>query len=490
MLRRRIVIIGAGVAGMAAAIRLAAQGCEVHVLERNATPGGKMAELQLGAYRFDMGPSLFTLPHLVEELLALVPEAVRPSFAYKKLSILNQYFWDDGTVIKAFADHRQFAREVEAKLGVEHGVVERFFQHSAFIKRHTWHIFLTASLQKLSLWKISVLKSLLRLPGMDATISMNRANKKRLRHPKLVQLFNRFATYNGSDPYRAPGILNVIPSLEHLEGAYFPTGGMYRIVTCLQVAAEQLGVNFHFQEKATRILHDGKNVSGVETDRQIWPADVVISNMDVHPTYKKLLPTVQPPAKILAQERSTSAIVFYWGMRKSFPRLELHNVFFSNQYKEEFEALFVHKNIHPDPTVYLHISARESPGDAPEAMDNWFVMINAPANDGQDWNDLKQQARVNILRKLSRVLGEDVAAHIVIEETLDPVRIENNTGSYKGSLYGASSNSAFAAFLRHQNSSRQMQGLFFCGGSVHPGGGIPLCLLSAKITTSLITEQI
>jgi phytoene dehydrogenase-like protein len=207
--------------------------------------------------------------------------------------------------------------------------------------------------------------------------------------------------------------------------------------------------------------------------------------MDVWFTYHKLLKSYPElyPKKILAQERSSSALIFYWGINKQFPRLNLHNIFFSADYEKEFHHIWQQKDIYYDPTVYLNISSKFKPDDAPAGCENWFVMINVPSNQGQDWDVLIANARHGILNKLSKSLGEDINKLIISESILDPRGIESRTSSYQGSIYGTSSNSRFAAFLRHANRSSKINNLYFCGGSVHPGGGIPLCLLSAKIVS-------
>ena len=167
----------------------------------------------------------------------------------------------------------------------------------------------------------------------------------------------------------------------------------------------------------------------------------------------------------------------------------MHNIFFSEDYKTEFDAIFNEKTVDKDPTVYINISSKEETTDAPEGHENWFTMINVPSNTGQDWERIIEEARDNIILKLSRILKEDISKLIAFESILDPRTIESNTQSYQGALYGASSNNKFAAFLRHPNFKRTINNLYFCGGSVHPGGGIPLCLLSGKIVSDLIESN-
>ncbi|MFT6167596.1 MAG: phytoene dehydrogenase-like protein, partial [Vicingaceae bacterium] len=217
-------------------------------------------------------------------------------------------------------------------------------------------------------------------------------------------------------------------------------------------------------------------------------ADIVVSGIDAFYTYTSLLPKLKAPKKTLNQEKSSSAIIFYWGVKKSFPQLDLHNIFFSENYKQEFDAIFNQKKLAADSTIYLNISSKADKNDAPSGCENWFVMINVPTNNGQNWDQLVSEAKQRIITKLNRNLKVDLKNLIETEEVLDPVKIELKTSSHQGSLYGSASNSKFSAFLRHPNFSNQLNGLYFCGGSVHPGGGIPLCLKSGQIVADLITK--
>jgi phytoene dehydrogenase-like protein len=234
-------------------------------------------------------------------------------------------------------------------------------------------------------------------------------------------------------------------------------------------------------------LIKNKIAYGVKVNGNEFLSDVVVSNMDIYPTYKKLLPTIKAPNRILKQEKSSSALIFYWGIKKKFKQLDLHNIFFTDDYKKEFTLLFDEKTVTGDPTVYIHISSKYVPDDAPEYGENWFILVNVPSNSGQDWDQLRISIRKSVIDKLSRLLDANIEDLIEEEDYLDPVRIEQRTSSHAGALYGASSNDRMAAFFRHPNFS-SVQGLYFVGGSVHPGGGIPLCLLSAKIATELIPE--
>lgn len=482
-----VAIIGAGIGGLATAIRLQSKGYQVTVFESNDYVGGKLTDFRLGAYRFDAGPSLFTMPNKVEELLNI--GGVSEKLDYERLDEVCRYFYEDGTVIKGWSNPAKFANEIEDVLGVNQQVVLKHLKKSAFIFETTNHLFLEKSLHKIKTYlSLETLKSFLKLPFLGVTTTMHKANKKALKHPKLVQLFNRYATYNGSDPYKAPAVLNIIPHLEFDQGAFFPKGGMHSITEKLYAKAQSLGVEFKLSARIDRVEYEGNQVNAVVSKGERFDADKIICNMDVAPFYEKLLHRPEKTKSILKQERSSSALIFYWGIKKSFKDLILHNIFFSANYEAEFDALFNKKSLYDDPTVYINITQKHAQTDAPLGCENWFVMVNAPAIEKQNWEEIIKQAKANVLIKLSKILKEDISKLIEVEEILSPQLIEEKTSSLKGSLYGTSSNSKGAAFFRHPNFSREFNNLFFCGGSVHPGGGIPLALSSAKIISELIDD--
>ena len=486
---KKALIIGAGIAGIATAIRLAVKGYVVEVFEANSYPGGKLSEFEKDGFRFDAGPSLFTMPQYVDELFKLAGKDPADYFRYQKLDVLCQYFYEDSTKLTAYADADKFTEEVAKATNEDASAIKKYTANSQSIYNITNHVFLERSLHQVKTFlRWDTVKSIFRLGHIDAMRTMHQANEGFFKDERMVQYFDRFATYNGSNPYSAPATLNVIPHIEQHFGAYFPKDGMYSITASLVKLAASLGVKFNYNSRVDEIALNRQKVKGIWVKDQLIEAEIVISNMDVWFTYHQLLRTRPAlfPKKILRQERSSSALIFYWGISKQFPQLNLHNIFFSADYKVEFDHIWQQKAIYNDPTVYLNISSKYKSEDAPEGCENWFVMINVPANVGQDWNTLIADARKNIIAKLSKNLGEDISQLIISESILDPRGIESRTSSYQGSIYGTSSNSKFAAFLRHANKSSKIDGLYFCGGSVHPGGGIPLCLLSAKIVSEWV----
>jgi phytoene desaturase len=484
---QKVIIIGSGVAGLATAIRLAVQGHAVHVYEKNSYPGGKLSAFTKDGFHFDAGPSLFTQPQNIEELFMLAGENIADYFTYTKADNICNYFFENGKTLSANSNINLFADELQEKLGEEKKAVLNYLTESEKIYENIGKVFLNYSLHKRSTWfNKRILPALKAVKPSYIFSTLNKYNTKRFKSPEAVQLFNRYATYNGSNPYKAPGMLGLIPHLEYTEGAYYPQGGMVSITNGLFKLAQKKGVQFYFNSTVKKIIHNLGSVKGIVVNDENVMANIVVSNMDVYFTYHHLLNNAHSALKVLKQERSSSALVFYWGVNKQFEQLDLHNIFFTKNYRAEFNCLFKTKTLYADPTVYINITSKMQNGMAPNGKENWFVMINVPANTGQNWEGFLQQAKRHIIEKLNRILQTDIEPLIESEEILNPVLIEEKTASYMGSLYGTSSNSKWAAFLRHPNFINTVKNLYCCGGSVHPGGGIPLCFKSAKIVSELI----
>lgn len=468
---------------MATAIRLAARGYKVSVFEQSAQAGGKISEKRMQGFRFDTGPSLLTMPWLVEELFKLGEEAPQELLRLHPLPMSCRYFWEDNTLINAWRNAGDLAREVEEKTGLESRILLAYLDHC----RKLWELggdsFLFHSLHQIrNYWQPGFRKTLLNAHRLDAFVSMHRRNRQRLRQEKMVQCFDRYATYNGSSPFRAPATLNMIAHVEHHGGAFFPENGMYGMVRALEELGRRMGVQFHYNSPVERVLlSKGGKVSGIRTQGESLGFDVVVNNTDVVSFYQQLLPGARLPLSQSMGQRSSSAVVFYWGIRRNYPQLSLHNVLFSEDYASEFVDLFRRKTIGEDPTVYIFISSRMVPADAPAGQENWYVMVNAPENAGQNWDAMLARVRDSIIQKINRILQTQIEKQIVVESVVTPLTIEKDTGSWKGSLYGLSSNGMFSAFLRHPNFRKKYKNLYFVGGSGHPGGGIPLCLASARI---------
>lgn len=487
---KKAIIIGSGVGGLATALRLKAQGLDVVVFENNSYPGGKLSSFNLGQYRFDAGPSLLTMPHYIDELFELFNENPKDYFNYKRKDISCKYFWEDKTVLNAYSDKNKFINEINKVLKVDKNIVTKYLLKAKKKYDLTKNIFLEQSLHKIKTYLSSdLIKGIFNLYIFQINKTLDTVNQDELKEPHLVQLFNRFATYNGSSPFKTPGMMTLIQHLEQEYGTFVSEKGMINIPKSIFDLAKRNGVKFEFNKLVNEIVVKNNKVVGVKVNNTVIKSDFVVSNMDIVPTYKKLLKKSYQPKKVLNQERSSSALIFYWGIKKTFKNLELHNILFSNNYKKEFDSIFELGTISDDPTVYINITSKDVVSDAPKESENWFVMINSPNDTGQDWNEIIKTVRKNTINKINRTLNIDIESFIEFEKVFSPKTIEKNTQSYLGSLYGSSSNNKMSAFLRHPNFSKHIQNLYFCGGSVHPGGGIPLCLLSAKIVSELIKNN-
>jgi len=558
----KVAVIGSGVAGLATAIRVAARGDIVTLFEKNGTPGGKISQIRDKGYRFDTGPSLFTLPNLVDELLSMKSNQVdhsanandntvnamsqsvdsngqsdkansqainsdvqtslsgKNSFNYFRLENSCRYFYPDGTVFDFFQDTQKLREQIENNTDENFENILKRLNQSEFIYNLTSDLFIFNSFHRFSNFLKEENRSIpLHLHKLGFHSTMHSANKSLFKDKRIVQLFDRYATYNGSSPYKAPATLNMISHLEHNIGAFFPEKGIYSIADSLYKKGVELGVNFEFNSLVNEVIVEkfkdtrerkneissgenyndnsgdentsnfgkpwrGKRAVGVRVNGVSKYFDYVVCDTDVsyaaenmfngryrHPLKKRL-------SKL---EPSSSALIFYWGIKGEFNRLDIHNILFASNYKEEFDYLFKKRELYSDPTVYIFISKKVVPGDAPDGCENWFVMVNAPYNNGQDWQTVIANARKSIIQKIDKTFNIKIEDYIDVEHIASPVTIERNTLSSKGALYGSSSNSMFSAFLRHPNTLNKIKNLSFTGGSTHPGGGIPLCLASAII---------
>lgn len=483
-------IVGAGIGGLAAAIRLRAAGHDVVVFEKNQRAGGKLAEIRCGGFRFDSGPSLFTLPESVEELFSLFGEDMADSIPYRRLDVNCKYFFPDSTDFTFFHDHRMLEDELEAKGMKSPQSVFRRMRQAEEIYDLGAPVFLYTDFHKLSNFNTPPYRRVAtKLYKLDFFRTMHRANAADFGDERLVRIFDRYATYNGSNPYRAPATLNMIAHLENNLGAAFPTRGMYSIAEGLYELALRHGVIFRFNTLVKEISVRNNKVVGIRTQDEFHAFDTVVCDADVSYAAANLLRDHPLRGRLRRSEPSSSALIFYWGIDRQYPQLDLHNIFFSNDYRKEFGDIFTRRTVPADPTVYLFISSRIVPGDAPSGQENWFAMVNSPAASGQNWDDMVASTREAILRRLEAALGEEVRSHIVCERIVTPHTIQRDTLSMGGALYGTSSNSMTAAFMRHPNSLRRYGNLYFVGGSVHPGGGIPLCVASAGIVCDKIAAK-
>ncbi|MEA1887569.1 MAG: NAD(P)/FAD-dependent oxidoreductase [Bacteroidota bacterium] len=292
-------IIGSGLGGLAVAIRLARQGYKVRVFEKNPGPGGKLNSIDDGTFRFDTGPSLLTLPEMVEELLSDAPENIKSLFEARKLETICKYFFPDGTVMSAPSDPDEFSKVFSGLTGEKKQNIDAYLKKVGELYELTAPVFIFGNFHRHEeLFQTKNLKVLFNLYRLNPFITMHGYNRRRFSSPEVIQLFDRYATYNGSSPYKAPATLNVIAHLEHNRGAFFPENGMFSITLALYEYALHLGVEFIFNTYVNKIMIRDKEVKGLIAGNKEYKSDIVVSDCDVFHLYENLMPGVKSPSGV------------------------------------------------------------------------------------------------------------------------------------------------------------------------------------------------
>ncbi len=488
----RAVIVGGGIGGLSAAIRLAVRGWKVTLVEQNPQVGGKMSEISADGFRWDTGPSVITMRHVLEELFNVAGAHLEDFLTLLPLDPLTRYFWPDGASLDADARLSEMAAQIARFDERDAEGYLRYLAYAAQIHRITGSVFIYDHPPRP--------QSFLKVPltdwlKADPFRTMDAAIRAHVRSPQMRQMLGRFATYVGGSPYEAPATLNVIAYVELVGGVWYPQGGVYAIARAFERLAESVGVEIITSNGARAIrVKDGQAVGATLNDDTDIDADAVICNVDVATAYQKLLPQTEPIRRRLASlvkhEPSCSGFVMMLGVEGQHEKLAHHNILFSRDYPREFRQIFKDRIPPDDPTIYISITSKSDPSHAPEGCENWFVLVNAPAlTDGFDWVDYAPRYRDLILNRIAE-FGFNVRDKITSERILTPVDLQSMTGAFRGALYGASANSKWTAFRRPHNRCPDVRGLYFAGGTTHPGGGVPMVTLSGKVAAELALEDI
>ncbi|WP_127501304.1 phytoene desaturase family protein [Actinoplanes solisilvae] len=471
----RIVVIGAGVGGLTAAVRLARAGHSVQVFERSGGVGGKLAVHERDGFRFDTGPSLLTLPQVFTDAgLDLVP-----------LDPVVRHVFADGTVLDSSPVHTEFLVRIEAALGPEAAHDwDRFWQRARRIWDASWRSVLRKPVTPATLagltWRVGDLAAI--APGR----SLRALGFRYLRDPRLRMMLDRYATYTGADPRRAPAALAAIPYAELAFGGWYVPGGLGTLAGALARGCESAGVRITCGTAVAKILVEDGRVTGVRlADGSVVPADIVVSNVDALTVYRDLLPAPRRLAGLT--DRSLAGFVLLLGVRGETPSLAHHTVFFPSHYEAEFDAVFgsAARRARPasDPTVFVTRAA--DPAVHLAGCEAWFVLVNAPRH-GTGWRatDWRRPGLADayadlVLDVLAR-RGVDVRDRLLFRETRTPADLADATATPGGAIYGTA-----GGLVRPVNQGH-VKGLHLVGGSVHPGGGLPMVTLSARMVADRI----
>jgi phytoene desaturase len=472
------VVVGAGVGGLAAALRLAAAGHRVTVFEQAAQVGGKVGRhvvrTDAGEFRFDTGPSLLTLPHLVTDLL--------PDLDLVELDPVVRHRFPDGTVLDSCRDPVEFADRIAATLGAAAAADwRRLWRRAARVWEASWRHVLTAPLDS----PLALTRLAWRLPDLAAIapgLTLRGLGRRMLRDPRLRMLLDRYATYAGADPRRAPAALVAILYAELRYGGWYVPGGLATIADALLARCAAAGVRVRTSVPVTGIDAAAGRVYGVRlAGGSRVPADIVVANADALHVYRELLPTPRRLARLT--DRSLGGFVLLLGVRGRTAGPAHHTVLFAPDYDAEFDAVFGDpgrgRPARPaaEPTVFVTVA--DDPALRPEGHEAWFVLVNAARQSTVDWTVPGRAERYadRILDVLAE-RGLDVRDRVRFREVRTPADLHRLAAAPGGTIYGTASHGWGG--LRRPVNRGPVRGLYLVGGSVHPGGGLPMVLLSAR----------
>jgi len=488
----RIGIIGAGIGGLSAACELAKDGHEVVVYEKNSKAGGKLSEVVLDGYRFDTGPSLFTMPFVAEELFDYCGFQLSDFIQAQPLTPLCRYTFADSTIFDSFEDRTAAVAAIKTLSETDAKAYIKFLDQTAKLYERTAQSFIFNPLADLRDLRSLRWWDMLRI---DAFTTVSDRVDRTFESDYMRMFFKRFTTYNGSNPWQAPATLNVIPHVELNQGGYYIKGGLYRIAEALVRVAESLGVHFLYDAQVDEIGHTSGKADHLIVAGTKVEYDLIVSNSDATHTYVNLLSddVISTPKKkhLASVEPSCSGFVLLLGIDRTYDQLVHHNIFFSSDYKREFDDIFKRGKMPSDPTIYVANTSYSDPDHAPAGGSNLFILVNAPwVRNNSDFSHSEKEAYAEkIMLALAGHGLRGLQASVQVQKIFSPIDFQDLWLSNRGSIYGTSSNHRLAAFLRPRNRSPFLRNLYIVGGSTHPGGGIPLVMLSARHACELIRRD-
>jgi phytoene desaturase len=514
---KKIAIIGAGAAGLAAASYLARNGFHVSIFEKNNFPGGRCASFSKDGHRFDIGATLLMMPQIYERTFADLGKDIYKELDLVRMDPVYRLKYPDETELLFSSDLMKMQDQLEA---IEPGSYSRFLGYmdqsfkaykvsiKTIIDRNYDHIF--QFLNPGNLYRLFMLK---------AFSNHYRLAAKFFKSEPLRIAFTFQNIYVGQNPYHASGIFSMLPFMELTDGVFFPKGGMNQISEKLESIAMENGVEIHYRMPVSGIRVAGKRgnglrgagsrVEGVElSDGTFFPSDIVLANADLPYIYEELLPQGATSRRVKKLGYTCSAIVFHWGMDTVIPGIEQHNIYVSNDYRDNIEAVFSGSGIAQEPSFYIHSPARADKSAAPEGEDSISVIVPV-GNLGQgsvgswrhggmgagkqgsvDWDRVRAEARQSVLKRLAREGMPDFEKHIKFEKVYNPVTWQNMFNLSRGATFGSLNHNLFQmGYFRPHNRHPKYKNLYFAGGSTHPGNGVPLALISARLTSQKIIRD-
>ena len=489
----KAIVIGGGLGGLSAAISLKGKGYDVEIFEKNENLGGKLNRRSGKGFTFDTGPSILTMPWVLEELFQRVHRRLEDYMTIERIEPQWRTFFEDGTSMDVTGDLPDMIQEMGKVAPEGGGSLSQFLSYSESMYQLCMKSFYKTSISGLN--EFRKLHQFKELMAMDPFHTVADSTKKYFNNPHLEQLFNFFVMYVGSNPYQSPAILNQLIYVQLGLGIHYVKGGMYGIAQGMEKLLDELRVPVTTNMPVSHIHVENGQATGVITENGTFHmADLVVSNLEAIPAYQSLLPQKGPAkkeAKKLSKtyEPTVSGLVLLLGTDRTFDMTKHHNFFFSEDPEKEFKQIYDEGIPAEDPTIYIGISSKSDPAQAPEGKENLFVLTHVPPKTLQkvetNWDDYREV----VLDKLERMGMTGLRDSIEFEYRFTPDDLEELYGANGGSIYGIASNKATNGGFKIPAKSRIYDNLYFTGGSTHPGGGVPMVTLSGQLTADLISEQ-
>jgi phytoene desaturase len=491
MKNQTAVVIGSGLGGIAAAARLAKNGYKVLVIEKNSQPGGRCGQLTLNGHRFDTGPTLFLMPEVFEETYQALGVKMENFLELERVDPTYTIRFDDDLELTLTGDLHRMRSQLEA---IEPGSFNRFLAYIMEGRDH-YRISLERFVGR-NFYNLADYFSPANLPllfKLKALVKHYTNVGRYFRDERLKASFTFQNMYLGLSPYDAPATYSLLQYTELVDGIWFPRGGMYRVVETLVEIGESLGVEYRYNSPAARIIVEGNRAAGVELeDGSRILADVVVANADLPYVYRSLLDERKETARLEHKKYTCSALTFYWSMDKIYPQLGMHNVFLSSEYKASFDSIFQDYSLPEVPSFYIHAPSRVDSGAAPAGKDTLMGLVpvgHIAPHTHQDWQSIIQKARRRVINRLEGMGIHDFEKNLLSEVIYSPQDWQNLYNLEKGAAFGLSHNFTQVGYLRPRNRHSRLHNLYFTGASTHPGTGLPIVLLSARLTTERIFKE-
>lgn len=489
---KKVIVIGGGLGGLSSAITLRQNGFDVELYEKNDHLGGKLNRQEQDGFGFDLGPSLLTMPYIFERLFERSCKKMSEYVEIEELELQWKSFFPDGQIINLYNDLNSMKKENPNFTKKDIKEYERFLKYAGGIDRMTLPGYFEKGLDDIK----SIIKfygPLSALRGFDYFSTMQQGINKRISNPYLRDMLGYFIKYVGSSAYNAPAVLNMMSHMQYEQGVWYVKGGLHHLAEGISRLAEEIGVIIHTSQSVeTAITQNGSIRHLVLGDGSEVTADYYVSNMEVLPFYRHVLDT--PPKDMEKQSRrfepASSGLVLHLGVNRKYPQLEHHNFFFSKDSKRNYKEVFDKKVLPQDPTIYLVNTNKTDAAQSPAGNENLKILPHIPPIQEKEYTKEDYLLfRERVLIKLEGMGLTDLRKHIVTECMLTPHDIQNMYRSDHGAIYGTLSDRKKNKGFKHPKKSKHISNLYFTGGTVNPGGGMPMVTLSGQQVGKMIAEE-